>query len=327
MRELEQTSDSGGHVPVMLPEVLETLAPADDETYLDATFGAGGYTRALLNAAQCTVIAIDRDPNVVMLAEALARDFPGRFLFCSGCFSDMVALLAAHGIESIDGVVMDLGVSSMQIDQAERGFSFQKDGPLDMRMAGENGDAVATRSASELVNTLPEKELADLIYLYGEERASRRIAKAIVAARNEQPIERTLQLSEIVSKAIGNKGGKTDPATKTFQALRIAVNDELGEVQRGLEAAKSLLKPGGRLVVVTFHSLEDRIVKRFFKDHSEQTGGGVSRHLPDMPANENVLELALINKKAMLASDEESRANPRARSAKLRAARKLEVAA
>lgn len=308
------------HIPVMLPEVLEAIAPVSGETYVDATFGAGGYSRALLEAASCKVIAIDRDPNTVMLAEALARDFPGRFFFCAGCFSHMIELLAEIGVESVDGVVMDLGVSSMQLDEAERGFSFKKDGPLDMRMSADTDLVNAPQSAADLVNGMEEEELANLIYKYGEEHASRLIAKTIVKARANGPIMRTEQLAEIVRGAIGWKNSKTDAATKTFQALRIAVNDELGEVERGMEAARKLLNDNGRLVVVSFHSLEDRIAKQFFTEHSEQQGGGYSRHIPDsmIPESNKVVDFTLPKKKKIKASKDEAAANARSRSAVLR---------
>lgn len=308
-----QSQAQAPHKPVLLGEMLAALKPRDGEIYLDATFGAGGYSRAILDSAQCRVYAIDRDPNTVMLADALARDFPGRFLLLAGCFGDMLSLLAWQGVGQIDGIVLDVGVSSMQLDDASRGFSFRRDGPLDMRMGREGVPA------SVLVNTLPEKELADLIYLYGEERASRGVARAIVAARSERPIETTGHLADIVRKAVRGSG-ETDPATRTFQALRIKVNDELGELQRALEAAPFVLKPGGRLIVVTFHSLEDRIVKRFLRPKSDTA----SRH--DMAAlvqQQQEAGLSLFDlpvKKAIVPGEEEIRANPRARSARLRVA-------
>lgn len=305
------------HMPVMKNEMLQTLSPVAGEVYVDATFGAGGYSRELLESSECQVFAIDRDPNVVMLADALARDFPGRFLFLAGCFSDMVSLLAGQGIKGVDGVVMDIGVSSMQIDQAERGFSFLRDGPLDMRMGGDEGV-----SAETLVNTMSEGELADILYHYGEERASRRIARAICDARVAGPIETTAQLCSVVHSVLGKRRGKTDSATKTFQALRIAVNDELGELEKALDAATHLLKPGGRLVVVTFHSLEDRMVKRFFTQFSHgEYSSGVSRHAPAALADEVEADPALfsLTKKTLVKpTQEEMEVNPRARSAKLR---------
>ncbi len=247
------------HIPVMLEEMLRAMNPADGEIYVDGTFGAGGYSKALLSAVHCTVYAIDRDPSVAHFAEALTQQFPGRFYLLMGRFSEMLDLLAAQGITSVNGIVLDLGVSSMQIDQSQRGFSFREDGPLDMRM-GSDG-----MSAEEIVNRASEADLADILYHYGEERDSRRIARAIVRAREQQPITRTGELADIVHRAVRRPPTGTDSATRTFQALRIYVNQELEELQSALEAAQALLAPGGRLVVVTFHSLEDRIVKRFFQ--------------------------------------------------------------
>ena len=259
---MTNVADASPHKPVMLGEMLAALSPRNGEIYVDATFGAGGYSRAILESAECRVYAIDRDPNTVMLADALARDFPGRFLLLTGCFSEMLSLLAQEGVTTVDGIVMDLGVSSMQLDQAERGFSFKQDGPLDMRMGCEGV------SASILVNTLPEKELADIIYQYGEDRASRKIAAAIVKEREQNPIQTTGHLADIVRKVV-RKSGDVDPATRTFQALRIKVNDELGEIERALASSPNLLRPGGRLIAVTFHSLEDRIVKRFMRPKAD----------------------------------------------------------
>lgn len=298
------------HLPVMLPEVLQALQPANDEVYVDATFGAGGYTRAILEAAECKVYAIDRDPNVRQFAETLSRDFPERFVFLAGCFSEMTELLAASGVEKVDGIVMDLGVSSMQIDEAERGFSFQRDGALDMRQSQQG------QSAADIVNTMEADDLADILYKYGEERKSRRIARAIVNARSEAPIETTLQLAEIIAKAAPQGKQKIHPATRSFQALRIYVNRELEELENALEASKHLLAAGGRLVVVSFHSLEDRIAKTFFTTCSRENLGG-SRHLPVAEVSGPPL-FSLPSRKAVLASEQESAQNPRARSAKLR---------
>ncbi len=310
------------HSPVMLKEVLTAVRPARGEVYVDGTFGAGGYSRALLEAAECTVYAIDRDPNVAVLAEKLAAAFPGRFFWLLGSFGDMIDLLASKGVESVDGVVLDIGVSSMQLDNAERGFSFKGDGPLDMRM-GDSG-----QTAADIVNTAEEEELADILYHYGEERASRRIARAIVKAREEKPIARTRELAEIIRRVV--KKGEIDPATRSFQALRIKVNDELGELERALTSAERLLSPKGRLVVVTFHSLEDRIVKQFLQSRSGETRGG-SRHLPQSGETRAVVagHLPLFfsaQKKPLTASAEEIRINPRARSAKLRSAVRSEAA-
>ena len=305
------------HLPVMLHEVLAGIAPREGETILDGTFGAGGYSRALLQAARCQVVALDRDPNVRLLADALAREFPGHFLFVSGRFSHMLALLASQGIAAVDAVVLDIGVSSMQIDDAARGFSFNKSAPLDMRMEQ------AGVSAADIVNSYPEAQLADILWRYGEEKDSRRIARAIVAARAIAPIETTAQLAEIIARAAKPRGyQKTHPATRSFQALRIEVNQELEELEAALHAAEKLLRPGGRLVVVSFHSLEDRLVKQFLRARSGKTGGE-SRHAP---LNLNTLpsmhraSFTLPKPEKQTSSAQEIAHNPRARSATLRIA-------
>jgi 16S rRNA (cytosine1402-N4)-methyltransferase len=287
--------------------------------YVDGTFGAGGYSRAILSAAACTVIALDQDPTTHAFAEKLAAEFGERFVFIAGNFGDMCELLAARGVERVDGVVLDLGVSSMQLDESGRGFSFRHDGPLDMRM-GAHGT-----TAAELVNNAAELELADILYRYGEERMSRRIAKFIVQARAEAPITRTSELAAVVARAVGRTGDK-DPATRTFQGIRIHLNDELGALERGLEAAETLLKPGWRLVVITFHSLEDRIVKRFTHSRSGKLEGA-SRHRPHAAGGGGLPSFSLCRPEKIRVSDEEARANPRARSATLRAARRLPEAA
>jgi 16S rRNA (cytosine1402-N4)-methyltransferase len=303
----------GGHVPVMLAEVLETLAPRDGATYLDGTFGGGGYSAAILSCADCTLYAVDRDPDAIARGATLVARFPGRLHLVEGRFGDMLSLMAARGIEALDGVVLDLGVSSYQIDQAERGFSLRVDGPLDMRME-KSGP-----SAAELVNTLPERELADLLWELGEERHSRRIARKIVAARGDAPFETTLQLAQAIHMVMPRDPSGMDSATRSFQALRLKVNDELGEVERGLEAAMRLLAPGGRLVVVSFHSLEDRIVKRFMRDAAGRKPGA-SRHDPASLANATqTAEFRLLTTTALRPSMAESTTNPRARSARLRA--------
>lgn len=312
------------HMPVLINEVIEALQPVDSEVYLDGTFGAGGYTRAMLEAAKCTVYAIDRDPSVADFAEKIAREFSGRFFWLMGSFSDMVELLASRGVASVNGIVLDIGVSSMQLDRPERGFSFRHDGPLDMRM----GDSGIT--AAQVVNSLEEETLANLIYQFGEERESRKVARAIVRARASAPITTTQQLAEIV-RSVVRSGKGIDGATRTFQALRIYVNDELGELTKALEAASKVLAPGGRLVVVTFHSLEDRIVKQFLQSRSGETRGG-SRHLPPLGATQagglaRLPLFSLARKKPVLPTEAESRINPRARSAKLRTAIRTEVAA
>ncbi len=305
------------HIPVMLPEMLQDMQPADGDIYVDGTFGAGGYSRALLESAKCTVYAIDRDPNVAAMAEKLAKAFPSRFFWLMGSFSDMVDLLATRGVTYVNGIVLDIGVSSMQIDDPERGFSFKSNGPLDMRM-GKTG-----RSAADIINNASEEELADIIYYYGEERKSRQIAKAIVNARLQSPLKYTRDLSNIVRRVVGHGKDGIDPSTRTFQALRIKVNDELYELEQALSAAERLLADGGRLVVVTFHSLEDRIVKQFFQSRSGETRGG-SRHLPQIGATHKATAghlpaFFLKKKKPVLPSLSETRINPRARSAKLRA--------
>jgi len=312
----------GGHRPVLLKEVLDALAPRDGAIYVDGTFGAGGYSRGLLEAADCTVVAIDRDKAAVARGRALAGAFPGRLTVIEGCFGDMAQLLADR-LGAVDGVTLDLGVSSMQLDEPERGFSFRADGPLDMRMEGP--DAEGRPSAAEVVNRLPEEELADIIYSYGEERRARQVARAIVAARAERPLTRTGELAElvrgVVKPARPQKGAKPiDPATRTFQALRIYVNDELGELERGLDAAEALLAPGGRLAIVTFHSLEDRIVKQFLRERSGRQAGG-SRHAPPTEAgSDRAATFTLLFSGTRRPDEAECRANPRARSAQLRAA-------
>ena len=304
------------HVPVLLDEVMAALAIAPGETHVDGTFGAGGYSKAMLESGAARVFAFDRDPLAIEGGERIAAASGGRLALVPERFSRMRQALADRGVDSVDGVTLDIGVSSMQLDQAERGFSFQADGPLDMRM-GRDG-----RSAADIVNEADEGELADILYHYGEEKQSRRVARAIVAAR---PITRTGALAEVVRRALGHHPGiKKDPATRTFQALRIAVNEELAELEEGLEAAEQVLKPGGRLAVVTFHSLEDRIVKRFLKERSGAAGGG-SRHLPEAKAGPAPTFEAVT--KAIRPSDEEVNRNPRARSATLRAARRTESSA
>lgn len=303
------------HTPVLLREVVDALDPRAGAIIVDGTFGAGGYSRAILDHADCAVWGIDRDPEAVARGEELAKQYDGRLRVLHGRFGDMADLLAAEGVTSVDGVVLDLGVSSMQLDQAERGFSFRFDGPLDMRMNPEAGE-----SAADVVNSGAEGDLAHLIYTFGEERHARRIARAIVAARAEGPIEGTAALAEIVRGAVPAAKGpqKIDPATRTFQALRIHVNDELGELDRGLAAAEQLLADGGRFAVVTFHSLEDRPVKRFFRDRSGGAPKG-SRHLPAGDTGP-APTFSLLTRNAITPRDGEIEANPRARSAKLRAA-------
>lgn len=306
-----------GHIPVMLNEVLAALAVRPNATYLDGTFGGGGYGAAILAAAPCTLWAIDRDPDAITRGAALAARHPGRLHLLHGQFGSMVDLLAARGIHALDGVVLDLGVSSFQIDDPARGFSFRTDGPLDMRMDRDGP------TAADLVNTLPEAGLADTLFQLGEERLSRRIARAIVAARAEAPITTTGQLAEIIRSVVPREPSGIDPATRSFQALRIRVNDELGEIERALAAAATLLSPGGRLVVVSFHSLEDRLVKRFMQDASGQAPG-LSRHDPRSLAPRAAARFRLVTRRAQRPTAAEIAANPRARSARLRALARLD---
>jgi 16S rRNA (cytosine1402-N4)-methyltransferase len=304
------------HIPVMLDEVLATLAPRDGGIYLDGTFGGGGYARAILEQATCTLWAIDRDPEAIERGASLVAHFPGRLHLLHGQFGDMVALLEQVGVTELDGVVLDLGVSSFQIDDPHRGFSFRHDGPLDMRM-GKHGT-----SAADLVNTLPEAALADVLYELGEERASRRIAHAIVAARLEAPIETTGKLAEIIRSVLPPDRSGNHPATRSFQALRIKVNDELRQIEEALAQAIHLLSPGGRLVVVAFHSLEDRIVKRFMSEATGRTGAP-SRHNPAGLMAREAPNFRLLTTRALRPGLPETNKNPRSRSARLRALERL----
>ncbi len=307
------------HLSVMLPEVLAALDAKSGDVIIDATFGAGGYTRAIL-ATGAEVIGLDRDPTVQVHADAVKAEFGDRFQLIRTPFGDLDSAFEESGKAKLDGAVFDIGVSSMQLDQAERGFSFMRDGPLDMRMA-DTGE-----TAADIVNTWDHGPLAHIIKLYGEERQSGRVASAILRRRAEQPFTRTLDLAEVIEKALGGRrGAAIHPATRTFQALRIAVNDELGELERGLAAAEAKLAPGGRLVVVTFHSLEDRIVKNFLTERTGNLPGG-SRHAPvAVDTRKPTFKLAF--KGAQAATEEESAVNPRARSAKLRAAIRTEAPA
>ena len=309
--------EAGRHIPVMLPDVLRHLRPQAHETHLDGTFGGGGYAAAILNTG-ATLFAIDRDPAAIARGAALAAQHPGRLHLLHGRFGDMVALLAERGVGALDGVVLDLGVSSFQVDQPERGFSFRADGPLDMRMAASGP------TAADLVRVMSEAELADTLYQFGEERLSRRIARAIVQARAEAPIETTLQLAAIIRGVVPKDGSGIDPATRSFQALRIRVNDELGEIERALSAAAALLAPGGRLVVVSFHSGEDRLVKRFMLDAAGRTPAP-SRHDPRNLLDRAQPDFALLTTRAERPSEAEGRVNPRARSARLRALARLDA--
>ena len=303
---------AGGHVPVLLAEMLAALAPQDGALYVDGTFGAGGYSEALLAAARCRVFAIDRDPEAVRRGAALVARHAGRLRLVEGCFGEMDRLVGAAEAAPVAGVALDLGVSSMQLDEPARGFSFRADGPLDMRMSASG------TSAADLLAALTEAELSRLIRTLGEERFARRVAGAIVAAQRRRPIRRTGELAEIVHAALpAPKEAGIDPATRTFQALRMAVNDELGELDRGLAAAERLLMPKGRLAVVAFHSLEDRRVKNFLRERS--TGAPrASRHEPAAPPRPP--SFALLTRRPLRPGAPETARNPRARSARLRAA-------
>src|SRR5579862_6374967 len=309
---------ASAHIPVLVEAVLAALAPRDDAVYVDATFGAGGYSEALLGAARCRVFGIDRDPEAVAKGEALAARYGGRLTLIAGPFGDMERLLGPFSPGPIAGIAFDLGVSSMQIDEARRGFSFRHDGPLDMRMSR------AGETAAELIARLSERELSELIRTLGEERFAGRVARAIAAAQRRHPLGTTGELAEIVRAAIPKREPGLDAATRTFQALRIAVNDELGELDRGLAAAERLLMPGGRLAVVSFHSLEDTRVKTFLRRRSETARG--SRHLPPRPGGP-APSFTLLSRRAIRPGAGETARNPRARSARLRAAERTAAAA
>ncbi len=305
------------HIPVLGQPAVEFLNIHDGGIYIDGTFGAGGYTRAILAAADCNVIGIDRDQTAIALSADLVEGEKGRLTLTEDKFSNLDVIAREAGYETVDGVVLDLGVSSMQLDTAGRGFSFRLDGPLDMRMGGEGA------SAADVVNAANERDLADIIFIFGEERHSRSVARAIVKARSDARIETTRALADIVASVVRGRPGDIHPATRTFQALRIFVNDELGELVAGLQAAERILKSGGRLAVVSFHSLEDRIVKSFFADRGETRGG--SRHAPQVerPAP----TFSILTKRPVVAGEEEVARNPRARSAKLRAAERTNAPA
>jgi len=306
--------ESARHIPVLLSEVLTSLGPRDGEVYIDGTFGAGGYTRAILQAADCRVLAIDRDPSAIRRANDLCSEFPGRLMVAQAPFSTMDVVAESQGLGLVDGVVLDIGVSSLQLDDPARGFSFQTDGPLDMRMSQEGP------TAADVVNGAEEERLACILYELGEERRSRAIARAIVAARAEAPLQTTRALADIVSRVLGaRRADGRHPATRTFQALRIYVNDELGELVKGLSAAERCLKPGGRLVVVTFHSLEDRIAKRFLASRSGKQARG-SRHLPERSIKSSSPSFRILNYRPLTPLKGELEVNPRARSARARAA-------
>lgn len=298
------------HVPVLGREAVAMLAPRAGGVYVDATFGAGGYSRAILAVADTRVIGIDRDRSAIAGGFALVEESGGRLTLVEDRFSNLAAVCAAEGADVVDGIVMDVGVSSMQLDEADRGFSFRLDGPLDMRMSGHGP------TAADVVARASETDLANIIYIFGEERRSRAVARAIVAARRDAPVATTRALADIVSKVVRAKPHEIHPATRTFQALRIFVNEELDELIAALAAAERVLRPGGRLAVVSFHSLEDRIVKNFFALRGK-TGGG-SRHRPEI--ERAAPSFAILTRRPVTAGQEEVSANPRARSAKLRAA-------
>jgi 16S rRNA (cytosine1402-N4)-methyltransferase len=305
------------HIPVLGQPAVEFLKVHDGGVYIDGTFGAGGYTRAILAAADCKVIGIDRDQTAIATSADLVEDAKGRLVLTEDTFSNLDTIAREAGYENVDGVVLDLGVSSMQLDTAGRGFSFRLDGPLDMRMGG------AGPSAADIVNAASERDLANIIFILGEERHSRGVARAILKARASARIETTRALADIVASVVRGRPGDIHPATRTFQALRIFVNDELGELVAGLQAAERILKSGGRLAVVSFHSLEDRVVKSFFADRSETRGG--SRHAPQVERPAPTFNV--LTKRPVVADQNELERNPRARSAKLRAAERTNLPA
>jgi len=305
------------HIPVLGREAVELLSPRDGGIYVDSTFGAGGYSAMLLEVAGTRVIGIDRDRTAIAGGFDLVDRSDGRLTLVEDRFSNLAEVCASQGVSAVDGVVVDAGVSSMQLDEAERGFSFRLGGPLDMRM-GQDGP-----TAADVIATASEADLANIIYIFGEERHSRSVARAIVAAREEAPVVTTRALADIVAKVVRSKPGEIHPATRTFQGLRIFVNAELDELHLALGAAERVLKPGGRLVVVSFHSLEDRIVKNFLVDRSKASGG--SRHLPEIALEPPSFQV--LTKRPVTPDDDEIAANPRARSAKLRAAERTSAPA
>ena len=319
-RSRPETGAAGGparHLPVMLREVVSSLKPKDGGKYIDATFGAGGHTRALLAAAGCEVLGFDRDPRTVAEDSGVVSEFGGRLTVVEAPFSEMLEIAPRHGFEQVDGILFDYGVSSMQLDEAERGFSFRFDGPLDMRMSASGV------SAADVVNKYDERDLFRIISVLGEEKKAKFAARAIVEARKEKEIATTGALAKILREAIHSKPGDIDAATRTFQALRIYVNDELGEIAKGLLAAEQLLKAGGVLAAISFHSLEDRLVKTFIASRSQAPA--TSRHAPEAKAA--VMSFRAVQRKAIVADDAELKNNPRARSAKLRVAERTETPA
>jgi 16S rRNA (cytosine1402-N4)-methyltransferase len=306
------TKSDAPHISVLLREVIGILAPKDGEVYVDGTFGAGGYSQAILEAANCVVYGIDRDPHAISLGRKMAEKYSGRLIMLEGCYADMEALLSTKELSAVNGIALDIGVSSMQIDEAGRGFSFMRDGPLDMRMSSKG------RTAAEVVNEESEAELARIIFVYGEERRSRAIARVVVERRKVTPFTSTVELAEAVASVVRPTGKGIHPATRTFQALRIFVNDELGQLVKGLAASERLLTPGGRLAVVSFQSLEDRRVKNFLSARSE----GRARPSRHVPVNDEgpAPSFKLIKRGTIKAREDELAANPRSRSARLRGA-------
>ncbi|MEH6545985.1 MAG: 16S rRNA (cytosine(1402)-N(4))-methyltransferase RsmH [Sneathiella sp.] len=300
------------HISVLLREVVNILAPKDGEVFVDGTFGAGGYSQAILEAANCVVYGIDRDPLAISMGQTMAEKYSGRLIMLEGCYADMEALLATKGLSGVDGIALDIGVSSMQIDEADRGFSFMRDGPLDMRMSSKG------RTAADVVNEESEAELARIIFVYGEERRSRAIARVVVERREVKPFTSTVELAEAVASVVRPTGKGIHPATRTFQALRIFVNDELGQLVKGLAASERLLTPSGRLAVVSFHSLEDRRVKNFLSARSE----GRARPSRHVPVNDEgpAPSFKLVKRGTIKAREDELAANSRSRSARLRGA-------
>ena len=314
--ERDEVEEKLDHIPVMLEDVLKYLSPKDGEVYIDATFGAGGYTKAILGAANCKVISIDRDPDVLVFADEVKQKYGDRFHFLQGNFDRIPFMLKELGIDKVDGVIFDFGVSSMQLDRGERGFSFMQDAPLDMRMS-KSGE-----SAIDFLNSRSEEDIADVIYRYGEEYDSRKIARKIIAERKLGPIETTGQLSSIVKKAIGFRKSQIDLSTKTFQALRIYVNDELGSIERMLEDIDLALKKGGRFITVSFHSLEDSIIKNYLKQSSLKRVSK-SKYSKKVDEVQEGIKYELLTRKAIKPAVQEVLYNTRARSAKLRAAARI----
>jgi 16S rRNA (cytosine1402-N4)-methyltransferase len=304
------------HIPVLARQAFEQLAPRDGGIYIDGTFGAGGHTRSILAVAGTRVIAVDRDRNAVAAGAALVEQVAGRLTLIEDRFSNLDHVAHSLGYERVDGILLDIGVSSMQLDEPERGFSFRHEGPLDMRMGGEG------ISAADLVNAASERDLASVIATLGEERFARNVARTIVRARAETPITSTRQLADIVASVVRSHPGELHPATRTFQALRMFVNDELGELAQALAAAERTLKSGGRLAVISFHSLEDRIVKTFFAERGRVRAG--SRHQPE--AAQAAPSFSILTRKPVVADEDEVRRNPRSRSAKLRGAERTAAA-